>query len=123
MSHTVFIYSPVSEHLGPFHFLTTVNKCCCQRRCANVCSGPCLQLFRAFTQKSNCWTEWSFSPNGCGFGEKCIVSLAKRDERGSAGGLGERFLPFTKLHLELMASGSLESVNVDENSHVLMVSG
>ena len=46
------------------------------------------------------------------------VSLAERDEGGSAGGLGERFLPFTKaaLHLQLLESGRLESVNVHENT-------
>lgn len=36
--------------------------------------------------------------------------------------LGKGFLRLQKLHLELMESGSLESVNVDENNHVLMVS-
>ena len=46
------------------------------------------------------------------------VSLAKRNEGGSAGGPGKSFLPFTKaaLYLQLLQSGSLESVNVHENT-------
>lgn len=46
------------------------------------------------------------------------VSLAERNEGGSAGGLGKRILPFTKaaLHLRLLESGRLESVNVHENT-------
>ena len=46
------------------------------------------------------------------------VSLAKRNEGGSAGGPGKSFLSFTKatLYLQLLESGSLGLVNVHENT-------
>lgn len=55
---------------------------------------------------------------GCGFGEKHVVSLAKRSEGRSAGGLWERSLLFIKtaFHRELLELGSLESLNSDEKT-------